>query len=42
MAPELYAAAPGEKRLVTLDGGHNEAFAVSAPVYQAALRDFLR
>ncbi|MDX2168090.1 MAG: alpha/beta hydrolase [Deltaproteobacteria bacterium] len=42
MAEELYAAAPGDKRLVPLAGGHNDAFAVAAPVYQAALRDFLR
>lgn len=42
MADELYAAAPGDKRLVRLAGGHNDAFIVAAPVYQAALRDFLR
>ncbi len=42
MAEALYAAAPGEKRLVELAGGHNDAFAVAAPLYQAALRDFLR
>lgn len=42
MAEQLYAAAPGDKRLVALAGGHNDAFAVAAPLYQAALRDFLR
>jgi len=42
MAEQLYAAAPGEKRLVRLAGGHNDAFVIAAPVYQAALRDFLR
>lgn len=42
MAEALYAAAPEPKRLVRLDGGHNDAFVVAAEVYQAALRDFLR
>lgn len=41
MAEELYAAAPGRKKLVRLDGGHNDAFVVAAEVYQAALREFL-
>ena len=41
MAEELYAAAPEPKRLVRLDGGHNDNFIVAAEVYQAALRDFL-
>ena len=41
MAEELYAAAPGDKRLVRLAGGHNDAFIVAAPLYQAAVRDFL-
>jgi uncharacterized protein len=41
MAEELLAAAPGRKRLVRLDGGHNDAFIVAAEVYQAALREFL-
>ena len=41
MAETLYAAAPGAKRLIRLDGGHNDAFIVAAPLYQAALRDFL-
>jgi fermentation-respiration switch protein FrsA (DUF1100 family) len=42
MAEALYAAAAEPKRLVRLDGGHNDAFVVSADPYQAALRDFLR
>ena len=41
MAEELYAAAAEPKRLVRLRGGHNDCFAVSADVYQAALRDFV-
>jgi fermentation-respiration switch protein FrsA (DUF1100 family) len=41
MAEQLYAAAPGPKRLVRLDGGHNDNFLVAAEVYQAALREFL-
>lgn len=41
MAEALYAAAPGRKRLVRLDGGHNDAFIVAAEMYQAALREFL-
>jgi fermentation-respiration switch protein FrsA (DUF1100 family) len=41
MAEELFAAAPGCKRLVRLDGGHNDCFIVAADVYEAALRDFL-
>lgn len=41
MAEQLFAAAPGRKRLVRLDGGHNDAFVVAAEVYQAALREFL-
>ena len=41
MAEELFAAAPGRKRLVRLDGGHNDNFLVAAEVYQAALREFL-
>jgi fermentation-respiration switch protein FrsA (DUF1100 family) len=41
MGEALYAAAPGRKRLVRLDGGHNDGFIVAAEVYQAALREFL-
>lgn len=41
MAEALYAAAPGRKKLLRLDGGHNDAFVVAAEVYQAALREFL-
>lgn len=41
MAEALHAAAPGPARLVRLDGGHNDAFLVAAPVYEAALRAFL-
>ena len=41
MAEELYAAAQAAKRLVRLDGGHNDNFLVAAEVYQAALREFL-
>jgi fermentation-respiration switch protein FrsA (DUF1100 family) len=41
MAEQLYAAAPGRKRLVHLDGGHNDNFLVAAEVYQAALRECL-
>ena len=41
MAEELFAAAPGRKRLVRLDGGHNDNFVIAAEVYQAALRELL-
>ena len=41
MGEALFAAAPGRKRLVRLDGGHNDGFIVAAEIYQAALREFL-
>jgi fermentation-respiration switch protein FrsA (DUF1100 family) len=41
-AKRLLAAAREPKRLVELRGGHNDAFAVSADIYRAALKDFLR
>ena len=40
-ADRLLAAAPEPKRLVELRGSHNDAFLVSAPVYRAALAEFL-
>jgi fermentation-respiration switch protein FrsA (DUF1100 family) len=40
-ARQLLAAAAGPKHLVTLRGGHNDAFLVSGTIYRAALRDFL-
>lgn len=40
-AERLLAAAQEPKRLVELQGGHNEAFLVSEKTYRAALNDFL-
>jgi fermentation-respiration switch protein FrsA (DUF1100 family) len=41
-AEALLAAAPDpRKQLVELEGGHNDAFVVSEPVYRNALREFL-
>lgn len=39
-AQKLLAAAPAPKELVELRGGHNEAFMLSAEVYQNALQRF--
>ncbi len=36
----LLAAANESKQFVELRGGHNDAFAVSAPTYRAALKNF--
>jgi hypothetical protein len=38
----LYATAPGEKALVTLRGGHNDALFVSRERYRGAVREFLQ
>jgi hypothetical protein len=40
-AQRLLDAAPGPKRLVVLEGGHNDAFLISAGRYRDALRTFL-
>lgn len=38
----LHATAPGQKSLVTLRGGHNDALFVSRDLYRRALGDFLQ
>lgn len=41
-ALRLFEAAPAPKRLLTLHGGHNDAFLVSGAVYRDGLAGFLR
>ena len=38
----LFATAPGKKKLVTLQGGHNDALFVSRELYRNALQSFLQ
>ena len=37
----LYAAAPGAKQFLELQGGHNDGFLASEAVYQRGLAEFL-
>jgi hypothetical protein len=42
VAEEVEPAANDPKRFVTLRGGHNDAFLVSADIYRGALADFVQ
>jgi fermentation-respiration switch protein FrsA (DUF1100 family) len=41
-AEQVFAAAPGPKKLVEIRGDHNNGFVTSEKVYRAALAEFFR